>query len=118
MSLEKRFGVFRLSIYGQGQRPCPFDFFYLYPLLSILLNYAGGSFVCLFSLLSIAGELKRSFSIKLCICFYSQHALAMEAAILDAACQCLCVDLISFHSASLFLGLSLWIFALLFVFYY
>ena len=107
------FGVSGLYIYGQGQRPCPFDFLYCYPLLSVLPNYAKGSFVCSFSLFSIAGELKEGFPIELFVCFRGQHALTMEAAILEAACQCLCVDFNIFHSGSCFLARRLYRYCLM-----
>ena len=60
----------------------------------------GDHLFALLSLSTIAGELNEGFAIQLFVCFLSQHAPGMEAAILDAACQCLCVDFISIHSGS------------------
>lgn len=45
-------------------------------------------------------HLPESLGVSLFICFSIHHASAMEAAILDAACQCLCVELIFSYSGA------------------
>ena len=45
-------------------------------------------------------HLPESLGVSLFICFSIHHASAMEAAVLDDACQCLCVELIFSYSGS------------------